>query len=332
MVAGELPAEFILIAAEGPWKGKYVSFTDDGKWIRAYYTALSDAMTLKFVPSGAPIDATWGYCTSAHGVPEQVNLQIGGTTDSVVVSFVTFESSPPTAAPTVTIRPADGATGAAGATVEGVTHKHVTAAKDRVYYIHFVRVASLRPRERYTYSVRSGAVGAVSSQEFSFRAGYAEGRTTIDVYGDMGVYEWNNMGNLLADCANGNAADLVIHMGDHSYNEGESDETRADGYMSAWQPVLANCPWMPIVGNHEYYDGAELQRYLDQTWEKWAPVAGGPVDEAAAATAAGGRSTATTAMGAMLSKASHHGLGVHGSTPSQTSRSVSLPLRAGVFL
>jgi hypothetical protein len=46
-------------------------------------------------------------------------------------------------------------------------------------------------------------------------------------------------------------ADMVIHMGDHAYNEGDNDERRADGYMSAWQPALANGMWMPIVGNHE---------------------------------------------------------------------------------
>ena len=54
----------------------------------------------------------------------------------------------------------------------------------------------------------------------------------------MGVYSWNNMGNNLKDCAVGDAADLIIHLGDHAYNEGESDEARADGYMQAWQPVL----------------------------------------------------------------------------------------------
>lgn len=28
-------------------------------------------------------------------------------------------------------------------------------------------------------------------------------------------------------------------------------------------------PRMPIVGNHEFYSGAELGRYLDSTWEGW---------------------------------------------------------------
>jgi hypothetical protein len=44
------------------------------------------------------------------------------------------------------------------------------------------------------------------------------------------VYSWNNMANLQKDTTDG-TADLVIHMGDHAYNEGMDDERRADGYM-----------------------------------------------------------------------------------------------------
>ena len=65
------------------------------------------------------------------------------------------------------------------------------------------------------------------------------------------------------NCTRGHVVQ-VIHMGDHAYNEGENDERRADGYMSAWQPALANGVWMPIVGNHEFYSGAELGRFLNQ--------------------------------------------------------------------
>jgi hypothetical protein len=32
------------------------------------------------------------------------------------------------------------------------------------------------------------------------------------------------------------------------YNLGDADESRADGYMSAYQQVLSKCPWMPVVG------------------------------------------------------------------------------------
>lgn len=52
------------------------------------YTSLSEAMTFKLVSSGT--GGKWDYCTSAFGVPEQINVQIADP-GSVVVSFVTFE-------------------------------------------------------------------------------------------------------------------------------------------------------------------------------------------------------------------------------------------------
>ena len=30
-------------------------------------------------------------------------------------------------------------------------------------------------------------------------------------------------------------------------SEGQSDERRGDGYMNAWQPVLTQVPWVPVV-------------------------------------------------------------------------------------
>ena len=29
--------------------------------------------------------------------------------------------------------------------------------------------------------------------------------------------------------------------------------------------MLAHTPWLPVIGNHEFYDGDELRRYLNQT-------------------------------------------------------------------
>ena len=55
------------------------------------------------------------------------------------------------------------------------------------------------------------------------------------------------MGNLLKDVES-ETVDLVVHMGDHAYSIGEGDERRDDAYMAAFEPVIANCPWMPIVG------------------------------------------------------------------------------------
>lgn len=98
------------------------------------------------------------------------------------------------------------------------------------------------------------------------------------------------------------------------------------------QPVCVR-RWVPVVGNHEYYDGAELGRFLDQTWggKVWPNgtesesalfkkgTAGEGTSEGAVEEE-GGRSTATHALGAMLSRGNQHGLGQFGSTPSNTSR------------
>merc|ERR1719473_1499021 len=124
----------------------------------------------------------------------------------------------------------------------------------------------------------------------------------------MGVYSYNNMQNLEKDCVKDETMDLIIHAGDHCYNEGDDDEKRADGYMQAFEQTIANVPWMPVVGNHEYYAGAKLGRYLDSTWQKWGPIAGGdlPGNEFASGPH---KSTATSALGAMLTTGLHHGAG-----------------------
>ena len=48
------------------------------------------------------------------------------------------------------------------------------------------------------------------------------------------------------------------------YNQGDDDERRGDGYMSAFSKTVANVPWMPIVSitpSHEYYEPNNLGNY-----------------------------------------------------------------------
>ena len=215
----------------------------------------------------AAASQTTGYCVPAKGVPEQINLQVA-TADSVVASWVTFEPEDPRAAPTVVLTHL---AGGGSSTLRGFTHRYATKA-GRVFYMHFVALRGLVSRGRYSYVVRGGGAEAVSSASFTFRAPPdTTTPTRLDMYGDMGVYSWNSMANLRADC-NGDpatsVADAIVHMGDHAYNEGDDDEIRADAYMNAFQPILSECPWMPVVGNHEY-SGMQLARYLNSTWEKW---------------------------------------------------------------
>ncbi len=101
-----------------------------------------------------------------------------------------------------------------------------------------------------------------------------------------------------------------------------------------------------MVGNHEFYDGAELGRFLNQTWEGWGPIAGGDVptssDSSGGSSSGGGgggdmssssgskdttaakqprrhgsrlegRSTATSALGAFLATGNFHAVAHHDS-------------------
>ncbi len=183
-------------------------------------------------------------CTSPQHVPEQVNVQIASP-DTVVISWVTFEDTPGALAPVANVTTAAGES----TTFKGVTHKHLTAGK-RVYMMHFVKVSDLSPKAKYSYSVKSGHLLGEWSDTFTFRAPYdhTAGPTKIALYGDMGVYSWNNMENLHQDTVGDDATmDLIIHAGDHCYNEGDSDEKRADAYMQAFEKTIANVPWMPVV-------------------------------------------------------------------------------------
>ena len=155
------------------------------------------------------------YCSSANGVPEQINLQLASA-DSVVVSWITHEATAPQAPPVVELVASTPSASDATVRVTGVTHEHTTPDKDRVLYLHFVRLTQLLPRAKYSYTVQSGGDSSVPSKLFSFRAPYADGETRINIFGDMGIYQWNNMEWLEKDCAEGTAADAIVHMGDHA--------------------------------------------------------------------------------------------------------------------
>ena len=271
----------------------------------------------------------WDDCVSRHNTPEQINVQIAAP-DTVVIGFVTFEKVAPTAPPEALVGRVSGQLEPVSAGEGAVTHTFVAQGGQapswdpglrwpkRTYYMHFVTLRGLEPRGAYYYTVRSGGDGAVWSREYKFRAGYAGGdggETKIAIFGDMGVYTWNNMGNLLAD-AEAKAIDLIVHMGDHAYNMGIFDDKRGDGYMVAFEKVLSQVPWLPIMGNHEFYDGAnKLNRYLNQT--DGSAVAF-PADHPLVK---GATTTATSAIGRLLSTGMHHGAGTHGgSVPSGTSR------------
>ena len=214
-------------------------------------------------------------CTAPLFVPEQINLQLANST-TVVVSFVTHEQSPPDAPPLARFGLASD-DGPPSASLSGVSHWYQTSHLNgtppgkklkndclgpiagrkcnvRNITMHFIRFSSLEPRQKYTYQVRSGGSSRPEawSKPYTFRAPYGSaaksaGATRVAIYGDMGNVVGNNMGNLRAGCASG-AIDAVVHMGDHAYDMGGGNDYHGDAYMQAFQGVLAQCPWLPVIG------------------------------------------------------------------------------------
>ena len=94
---------------------------------------------------------------------------------------------------------------------------------------------------------------------------------------------------------------------------------------------MATCPFSPFSfpwppGNHEFYDGEKLTRYLNQTeGSVIAEPKGHPL-------IAGASTTANTALGRLLATGNHHGVGTHGAGagPAPTSGSVPSGM-VGVF-
>ena len=281
----------------------------------------------------------WCYCTtpalgkkhlqycqpdpSKLNNPEQINLQLAKQ-DVVVVSFVTREEDGTSKLPSPAAewKKVDGAS--ATVSVPGVSHyyKALSVAEHQDYVLHFIKLAGLEPNTKYTYRVKSGSKDAPFSEWFTFRApNVAKGsETKIGFYGDMGHSHYNPMHNLNMDCMNGDI-DFIVHAGDHAYDLGLANDRRGDAYMNVYQPTLSSCPWLPIIGNHEANDGDHFQRYLNMTWGE---VQGKEGEEAKAEDTGKIISTAESALGELLTRATFLGSGIHASVPSNTSRYFSI--------
>eukprot|EP00040_Diaphanoeca_grandis_P038935 m.257739 g.257739 ORF g.257739 m.257739 type:complete len:608 (-) comp35653_c0_seq1:175-1998(-) len=259
------------------------------------------------------------YCTPAMKTPEQINLQLAAP-GVIVVGFVTYEAEAVTNPPMAMY----GIVGQEQSQVTGVTHKYAPPGRDGKvgdksfdlpYNMHYIRL-QVQEHQSYTYKVLGGTSNW--SATFTFRAPAETGITRVATYGDMGHSHYNCMENVLEDAKN-RVIDAVVHMGDHCYNLGFTNDRRGDAYMNAFQPALTTVPWFPIIGNHEASDGDHFKHYQAIAFSEAygvnpdTPFPGAPPLH----------STATTALGAHLSQGTFYGMGLHGSVPSNTSRYAS---------
>ena len=280
-------------------------------------------------PTATSAGGVRAFCTPPLHTPEQINLQLASH-DVVVAAFVSYHNAPPpaAAAPQAELGLSPGAL---TTTLAGVAHHYreplapSASETGRNYTMSFVRFGGLAPRTRYYYRVKGPAAADRWSALRSFRSAYsgaadgaAGAETRIAIFGDVAVARYNNFANLEADCATGRV-DAIVVMGDHAYDLGGTDDRRGDAYMNAFGRTLGSCPWVPIVGNHEALDGDHYNRYRNQTW-------GELLGQQNASS-----STATSALGHLLTKGLRLGAGAHGSSaagarPSGTSRYFSVDI------
>lgn len=199
--------------------------------------------------------------TSARGrcadplvpTPQQINLQYGASQDELIVSFVTIAASgAPLAAaaranstPVVELCDAAACVNATGTSTLYREAQHAS----REYLFQFVPLTRdlLVPGTHYTYRCISGESGAVWSSPLTFRMRDAAAPLRFALFGDMGLYPFNNLGNLVND-VEGELVEAVVHLGDLAYNLAMDNGTRGDGYLMSMQRVVGHVPWITVIG------------------------------------------------------------------------------------
>ena len=93
--------------------------------------------------------------------------------------------------------------------------------------------------------------------------------------------------------------------------------------MDVFSPTLSECPWVPVIGNHEVNDGDNFQRYLNMTWgETEKDDDENPVFHSTADSRLGELLTRTTLLGAGIHSGRSAGSG--SGVPSNTSQYFSV--------
>lgn len=206
-------------------------------------------------------DSSYTYCAPPANIPTQINVQLVNSS-LVVVNFVTVDhGSTATAIPQAEI---NSSISRISKILTGYSSFYTTPAKDRSYSMHYINIPNLHPNSTYSYRVRASTT-TPWSQWYKFKSlPPTKKPLRFALFGDMGVFKYNNMGNLADDIAT-DAIDFVAHIGDHAYEYNYLDGQHGDGYMDAYQEVIARVPWVPALGNHEFLESDFGQRFTNIT-------------------------------------------------------------------
>uniref|UniRef100_A0AC35TVH7 Purple acid phosphatase n=1 Tax=Rhabditophanes sp. KR3021 TaxID=114890 RepID=A0AC35TVH7_9BILA len=183
----------------------------------------------------------------SDSIHEQVHLSLTRDARSMMVTWVTFQDLK-TDFPLVKYgRNGDNL----DLTQTGYSTKFVDTQGTITRYIHRVNLTELSHQTKYYYEV--GKDDSWSNGTFHFTT-FPEGTdfgVKMCVYGDMSVDGKATLPALIRDVKNGRCQ-MLIHLGDISYQLQKNDGKVGDEFMREMEPAVAFVPFMVIPGNHEF--------------------------------------------------------------------------------
>jgi acid phosphatase type 7 len=135
--------------------------------------------------------------------------------------------------------------------------------------LHAVALNGLNPGTAYTYVV--DACGSRTSPK-SFRTAPVPGTRQVHfaAVGDFGT--GGNDEKLVAQGMLASHPELFLALGDNAYSSGTESEIQ-NNLFAPLAPVLAEVPFFPVAGNHEYVTN-QSQPYLDNLYLPTSPSGG----------------------------------------------------------
>lgn len=231
---------------------------------------------------GKNADSTWSLLATSPDVypenvnePTQVHIAIGNNSSQMIINFVT--NSGINSIPVVNwgLSESDLTNSATGSTTtytaSMMCSSPATSTASPYFsnpgFMHSVTITDLLPQTTYYYQVGVSEM----SETFTFVTGPKEGTTDATVrimaFGDMGSYQTGTQGTISRMKEHFNDYDIVLHIGDITYAEGEGINLMYyltllmlirclgiywDVFGNLIQDIASAKPYMVSIGNHEY--------------------------------------------------------------------------------
>lgn len=175
----------------------------------------------------------------ANTVPQQIHLNMGNSTRSMVVTFTTEDACSASAS---VMGPAAG-----GASCVDWVFALPTNGTNNYHRC----TMSVAESTSYQYQVSCGGSSSAVLNFTSLSSDPTETKTVI-VYGDAGNDAGEPvLGPLRAEAGNTAMNAFMIHNGDYAYDLQDLGGGRGDAFMNRIQSFASLMPLMPGVGNHE---------------------------------------------------------------------------------